>query len=120
MFFNAGSFNNQNLTSFNLSSVITMNSMFSKASSFNQNLCSWGEMLQQHNNLDVDVTNMFKETSCPTENDPDLSVIPAGPFCHVCDPNRTVNDAPEEESSAGPAGWNLLLLVLVLAISSSV
>ena len=49
------------------------------ASNFNQNLCNWGNIV---NNLNKD--SVFTGTACPDTGSPDYTVTPKGPFCHPC------------------------------------
>jgi hypothetical protein len=58
-------------------------SMCQGAVSFNRDLCDWGNRIP---NLSPDgqFTNMFTNTSCPLQNEPNRDVRPIGPFCHSC------------------------------------
>ena len=56
---------NQPLDEWNLSSVVTMNSMFDSAKEFNQCLSTWsGKTFSA-----IDTTNMFYDTACPSLRD---------------------------------------------------
>lgn len=80
LFYGATSFN-QPLDSWNFSSaIISMESMFEGAMRFNQDLCAWGSVMGPN----VIVLDMFRNTACPEEADPDLSKTPPGPFCFPC------------------------------------
>jgi len=81
MFCDAFSFN-QPLDKWNISSVIDMKNMFYGASSFNQNLCDWYHM----NHLAV-VIDMFSDTNCTDEADPNF--VTKKSFCSCC--NATVS-----------------------------
>lgn len=64
---------NQDLSGWNLTSVQSTVRMFFGSISFDQNLCAWGETLSKNNN--VSVTGMFNDTHCPAKNqDPVLWV----------------------------------------------
>jgi hypothetical protein len=67
-----------------VSQVTNMGWMFYNAEAFDQNLCTWGPLLNAA--LEAgDVENMFYgATSCVSEEDPDLSSSPPGPLCHSC------------------------------------
>ena len=80
MFSGATSFN-QPLPSWNLSSLEDMGELFRDASSFRQNLCSWGSFLKDKN---IPVKNAFAGTACPNTSDPILDANPPGPFCFNC------------------------------------
>lgn len=71
----------QDLGGWNVSQVNDTSSLFYSASSFRQNLCSWGERLPRN----AVVTDMFRGTNCPLQNDPDLAATPPGPFCFPCE-----------------------------------
>lgn len=79
MFAQATRFNGD-LSVWNVENVLDTSSMFRDATSFNQNLCAWGSRLKQ----DVAVDNMFSNTNCSDEVNPDMSASPPGPFCQVC------------------------------------
>lgn len=79
MFFSAKAFN-QDVTSWNVNLVSNMTEMFLGAAAFNQSLCAWTNKLPLET---VDVTRMFRGTSCPVSSEtPDLT--PDGDMCHVC------------------------------------
>ena len=87
MFFDANNFN-QDLSAWELSSVKNMFVMFQYADRFNQDLCAWRTRLPET----TLVVSMFGQgnsagpaESCPSTLDPDL---PNGPMCHVCDDGR--------------------------------
>ena len=79
MFEEATTFN-QDISTWNVTSVTNLEGMFLGAASFDQNLCAWGSRLPP----DAVVTEMFVGTACPVMDDPDLSANPPGPFCHTC------------------------------------
>jgi hypothetical protein len=57
-----------------------MGSLFSRASSFNQNLCAWGPRLTSG----TDFYRTFQNSNCTSESGPNLSSNPPGPLCHIC------------------------------------
>ena len=81
MFVSAGTFN-QNLYQWNISKVVDMDYMFEYAELYNQNLCRWGQQINVKKIKPI--RNMFRNTSCPTINAPNLTITPKGPFCYIC------------------------------------
>ncbi|CAB9498468.1 Mycoplasma protein of unknown function, DUF285 [Seminavis robusta] len=85
MFLGASTFN-QNIRQWDVGAVTDFGFMFSDATSFNQNLCEWGDHITAPAPT-VDVSGMFLPSgpagSCLT-TDPDLSTSPKGPFCQSC------------------------------------
>ena len=79
MFSSAGRFN-QDISSWDVSSVNDALGMFYGASRFGQNLCSWNDKIPKS----AGVSLMFQSTNCPATDDPDLFSNPPGPFCHFC------------------------------------
>jgi len=77
MFAFASSFNSD-LSQWDVCSCKNFSFMFYSASSFNRNLCSWGEHWTAPSGGSV---NMFVGTACPMTSDP---VGADGPFCHAC------------------------------------
>ena len=69
-----------------LSQVTNMDYMFYEASSFNQNLCPWGQHYASSNTY----TKMFSASGCPNKGDNDIPTstnptnTPNGPWCHTC------------------------------------
>jgi len=59
-----------------------MDNMFHFASSFNQNLCAWSDMLKSG----ITATNIFVETSCPFSKERLFvyASIPPSHICHSC------------------------------------
>eukprot|EP00978_Attheya_sp_CCMP212_P024988 scaffold79527_cov29-Attheya_sp.AAC.3 len=86
MFLTATAFN-QDLTSWNVLNVTSMENMFLNAAAFNQNLCGWAVKTPS---LSI-VAEMFNVTSCPTLASPGVTIdIPRpGPFCHACTESRS-------------------------------
>jgi hypothetical protein len=78
MFKHAQAFNHD-VSSFSVSQVHDMSGMFAGASSFSQNLTAWSGALQKG----TIVTHMFNGTACPNQHDPQLKVLPQGPFCYT-------------------------------------
>jgi surface protein len=94
MFYGASSFN-KDLSLWNVTKVSKFGFMFLDAGSFNQNLCAWGGKLATNaqtfeifNGMWIGLVNlsgMFKDTACPSEENPNLNPSsPLGPFCQVC------------------------------------
>ena len=76
---------NQDISLWEVSSVTSMGGMFEGASIFNQDLCSWAGKSPSLNETE----NMFNLTVCPNQIEPVLSGgIPSnphpGPFCYSC------------------------------------
>jgi len=83
MFSDASSFTSD-LSTWDVSSVVNMYWIFYYAASFNQNLCAWGRYLEGRS---VDLTEAFKGTACPRQND--YVASNGGPLCHACSANPT-------------------------------
>ena len=73
MFHGAISFNG-NLSSWDISSVVFMQSMFYDATSFNQDLCAWGDKFPYN-----DASLIFTNSGCTYQDDPQDDQ--KGPFC---------------------------------------
>lgn len=72
----------QPLNMWNVTSVRNMISMFRGATSFRQDLCAWRDMLSNG----TVVFDMFLNTSCSDQEDPELGASASGPFCTPCSP----------------------------------
>jgi hypothetical protein len=76
----------QDLSSWNVGSAESLRSMFAGAVKLDQDLCKWGTLL----NKSAAVTEMFLETGCAFGSDverfeaPNLTSTPPGPFCYEC------------------------------------
>eukprot|EP00978_Attheya_sp_CCMP212_P009427 scaffold22307_cov29-Attheya_sp.AAC.6 len=82
LFNNAWAFN-QDISSWDVSSVTDMNKMFKYAIVLNQNLCDWAENTPSLMN----VFGVFESTTCPNSATPQLAISPGGtlgPFFHDC------------------------------------
>jgi len=98
--FNGAKEFNQPLDEWNLSSVITMESMFDGAKQFNQCLSTWaGDTIKT-----VDTEYMFYDTACPSLGTPERN---QAPWCQTnaeqCyDPltSRAPSDSPTDSSSS--------------------
>ena len=54
------------------------------------NLCTWGNMYNNHNNPDpLNVVQMFTDSGCPVTSSPvyDSATNTYSPLCHICDNN---------------------------------
>jgi len=71
---------NADISSWDVSSVNDFSFMFAGASSFNQNLCQWKRTISQN----AKVTDMFLDTSCPKDVEPTLEEAGFNPLCHSC------------------------------------
>lgn len=70
----------QDISGWNVASAASMTGMFMNAFFFSQDLCPWGNVL--NNPI---TTNMFVGTQCPWPTSPLMLVDPPGPFCYNCD-----------------------------------
>ena len=61
---------------------------FSGASSFNQNLCTWGPLIHAtatNAMATVETRSMFSATACPNVLSPNVTAVAAaGPWCTSC------------------------------------
>jgi surface protein len=73
---------NSDLSAWNVSAVNDMSYMLQNATSFSQNLCSWGPRVQD----ELAVTGMFLHSACPNANDPNALNFEGGPWCFDCSP----------------------------------
>jgi len=88
MFKNAKRFDSD-VSTWNVSRVSNLCYMFAGAVSFRQNLCAWGDLLPL-----ASTSGAFQgATRCTETTDPDLALVPAGPFCDACE---RINDETEE------------------------
>ena len=73
--------------------------MFNVASSFNQDLCPWGDIIGTPAR-----TSIFASSACPVKTTPNLSASPKGPFCYVCPPppSASPSDQPTTSPSVSP------------------
>lgn len=71
---------NADISGWDISNVESFDYMFNEAQAFDQDLCSWGSLMQ----VSANVTNMFMDSACPDPGDP---VAPNGPYCVVCPEN---------------------------------
>ena len=89
-----------------LSSVTVLDSMFVGATSFNVDLCSWGSKLQTP--PATSIINMFFQSGCPQQEDPDFAATPRGPFCHRCNCFDTKAELKAAVDTATKNGdWNV-------------
>lgn len=97
MFLNARAFD-QNLSSWNVSSVTDARGMFFSASNFSQDLCRWGTHFQKNTKLGM----AFVGSACPvsTRAATDLLVEPIGPLCFDCGSPVT-----ESGNSSNSSAW---------------
>ena len=79
--FNGASLFNQPLVDWNVEGLKYMDEMFMDASSFQQDLCSWGPQMDPESV----VTDAFRNTACPNASDPILESDPPTPFCFACE-----------------------------------
>lgn len=84
----------QDISSWNLQNAISMDRMFIGAYAFDRNLCEWSHVLPV--NVEVNVTDMFVDTSCPDPSDPSFISGKgfAGPFCYECTTGKTPTTMP--------------------------
>ena len=86
MFKGATSFN-QPLDMWNVDSVEKMEQMFYGATSFNQTLCEWYQTIWNPRTV---VLNMFSDTNCTDEADPNF--VTKKSFCGTCDSEVSFKD----------------------------
>lgn len=95
---------NQDISEWDVSSVITMYNMFRDASNFNQDLCDWGSKIA---NTNPDTTLMFKFSGCTNTQDPSFAQTVISPLCSVCATRRQLKDYPETASTAVASSINV-------------
>lgn len=85
--FERNTFFNQDISSWKLGLKIQNTArMFYGSTSFNQNLCQWGNGI----NALVNASQMFRGSSCPSLSDPSFeNEVNPGPFCYLCDDSGT-------------------------------
>eukprot|EP00978_Attheya_sp_CCMP212_P046189 scaffold378294_cov28-Attheya_sp.AAC.1 len=89
MFDHASAFN-EDLSTWDVSSVTTMYEMFYNASAFNQNLCAWASKSPQLGSVELAAaSDMFLFSSCNNQSTPVLNRgTPGDPhdgaFCFTC------------------------------------
>jgi surface protein len=106
LFYAASSFNSD-VSSWNVSSVTDLRSMFEKASSFNQNLCPWGPKLPANYNYVIISAKMFSNSSCANTDSP---TGPTGPWCAVTNcPTASLSLPPTGSPTASPTASPSLL-----------
>lgn len=79
MFLNAEAFN-QDVSGWNVGRVKDMTRMFNDAAVFQKNLCNWNIAITNPNL----VANMFEDTLCVSQADPDLTLNRISPLCALC------------------------------------
>jgi hypothetical protein len=84
MFKGATSFN-QPLDMWNVNSVEKMEQMFYGATTFNQTLCEWYQTIWNPRTV---VLNMFSDTNCTDEADPNF--VTKKSFCSLCEPDVSI------------------------------
>jgi surface protein len=94
-------FFNQDLSNWNLGLKLQNAArMFFGAKSFNHNLCQWGAQDSSVNVFareDTNVTQMFRDTACNVVLDPIYNNLPQpGPFCYECETEVVDSSTPEE------------------------
>lgn len=106
MFRDARSFN-QPLTSWRVSSAQNMSHFAFHAENFQQDLCHFGEDWPLNSSTSgYSVRNMFTGTSCWSQDDPDLSKSPVGPFCFDCKGNLpTLHPTTKPASNTTVTSW---------------
>ena len=87
MFRNADMLDWSKIQNWDVSSLTEASYMFYGNSGTTANLCSWGNM---YNNPDpLNVENMFTDSGCPETSSPvyDSATNTYSPLCHICDNN---------------------------------
>ena len=71
---------NTDISEWPIGNVQAFDNMLSGATSFNHSLCAWGSIISKS----ATVVDMFRNTGCPNQADPNLTATPPGPFCFTC------------------------------------
>jgi len=85
-FFQATSFDSD-ISQWDVRNVENMDSMVAGAESFSQNLCVWGSKLSDNVVVDSpfgEQYTVFRGTSCPSFDSPNMTAVPPGPICSDC------------------------------------
>jgi surface protein len=99
MFLDATSYN-QPMAAWNISKVTDFTSMLQGASLYNQSLCVWMDLMY----VNAEVTDLFSGTSCPSEESPTLATWPVMSLCTLdCGVANTTTRPPATFGMGGPA-----------------
>lgn len=98
-FVNTSAFN-MDISDWSVAQVQDMSDVFANSTIFAQDLCAWGDKVGSA----ATANGAFVGTACPEVGSPNLLTDPAGPFCYFCGTNVPTAGPLVQQQPAGPAG----------------
>jgi len=107
MFRYAYSFNSD-ISNWNVQNAQYITEMFNSAYMFKQNLCGWFPKLPKHTEtVNTSSSLMFRDSACPSKDDPTLDQTYVGQLCFPCDDTalRHEKSVAIESGNSVKQGW---------------